>query len=86
MEFAEAKCDLAISGAVEGTDAEQTEVAVKYLTGDELGNRGVVFSDFQGAGAEVPGAVNPARGNVGFADTELKAGGDVLGFDGRADT
>jgi hypothetical protein len=59
LEFAEAKCDLAISGAVEGTDAEQTEVAVKYLTGDELGDRGVVLADFHLAGAEVPDTVNP---------------------------
>ena len=87
FESAETKGDLAVTVAVLGADTEQTEVAVKYLTGDELGGRGVVFADFHVAGAEVPLAVNtPGRETLAVAHAHLDPGVDVFGLDGGAET
>ena len=58
FESAEGQGDLGSPVAIHRTDTEQTEVLIEYLTGDELGDRGIVFADFQFAGAEVPNTID----------------------------
>ena len=75
-----------MASAVNGTNTEQTEVAVSYLTGDKLGNRGVVFSDFQSSSTEILHTVNATGGNVGFVNAHFNLSLDVLGLDVGAET
>ncbi len=55
---AETERNLAGTAAIGCAKADQTGISVKYLSGNKLRNRGVVFTDFEFAGAEIPGSID----------------------------
>ena len=59
LKTAEAQRNLTVTAAIRSAQVQQTEILIKHLVGNKLGNRGVVFADLEGAGAEIPDTVKP---------------------------